>query len=268
MTLVKPNERELDSFVKEWSETKVGAEAREAPAAQRTISDYISEIELKSLVTRQTNIIAKKWVKELTCDAIGYSLFGPAYLFAALDFLTLTQAFDDDLQTHPPNRMRFRLLYDMLDNDAEFFKILNPKVLSFLMSWKEVTLKIPVQFTNNITKLAGNAIMDIYKQIIKEATSAVGQDGLYSASKNVSELRKLIERANAQVLPNESIINGTAVEAKFPSILNAGWIVYLGGLEDLQVKLDIESWDSKVKFNELIARAIELNEVQRRWNEI
>jgi len=269
LTRVKPIEKELDSLVKEWAATKVGStEAKETPTGQHTLSDYISQVEIRSLVTRQINSISKAWVKELTCDAIGYCLSGPAYLFASLDFLTLINPFDNDLGKHPPNRMRFLLLYKMLDEEKDFLEILDPKVKEFLDSWKNVTRKKSVKFSSPISRLAGNAILNIYQHIIDEATSAVGYNGLYSASKNTTELQKLVKRINDHVPPNEILVNGVFNEAKFQSILNSGWLVYLTGLGELQRELKVELWESKVKFNELIARAIELNEVQRRWKEV
>jgi len=260
LKLVKPDKQKLDALVKKWAET--------APAGQRTLSEYISEVEIRSFFTRQINYLAKLWVKELTCDAIGYCLFGPAYLFAAIDFLTVAYAFDDDLHTHPPNRMRFLLLYKMLDKETGFLNILAPQVKSFLDSWRSVTQSRTPQFTNPVSDLTGSAILNIYDHIISAATEAVGSDGPYSASENATELQHLVKRAEALIPPNELIKNGGSHEVKFQSVLNAGWLVYLTGLEALQAKYNWESWECKTKFNEIIARAVELNEIQRRWREI
>jgi hypothetical protein len=260
LKLVKPDKQKLKRLVKEWAET--------APEGQRTLSEYISEVEIRSFFTRQINYLAKLWVKELTCDAIGYCLFGPAYLFAALDFLTIAYAFDDDLHTHPPNRMRFLLLYKMLDKETSFLNILDPQVKSFLDSWRSVTKSQAPQFTNPISDLTGSAILDIYDSIINTATSAVGGAGPYSASENAIELQRLVKRAEALIPPNELIKNGGSHEVKFQSVLNAGWLVYLAGLEAIQKKFDLEPWVCKTKFNEIIARAVELNEIRRRWREI
>jgi hypothetical protein len=262
LRFVKPDEQRLDALVREWAET--------APRGQRTLSEYVSEVEIKSVLTRQINRLAKLWVKELTCDAIGYCLFGPAYLFAALDFLTIAYAFDDDLHTHPPNRMRFRLLYEMLDKDTDFLNILvlDPQVKGFLDLWRSVTQSQAPQFTNPITDLTGRAILNIYDRMINTATSAVGDAGPYSASENATELQRLVKRAEALIPPNELIETGGSREVKFQSVLNAGWLVYLTGLKTIQEKFNFEPWECKKKFNENIARAVELNEIQRRWGEV
>jgi len=257
LPLVKPDEQKLDTLVREL--------AARAPTA---LSEYITEVEIRSTFTRQINELAKLWVKELTCDALGYCLFGPAYLFAALDVLTLAYAFDNDRGTHPPNRMRFLLLYEMLDKETDFLSILNQQVKSFLETWRSVTRSRAPQFTNPISDLTGSAILNIYDRIINTATSAVGSAGPYSASENATELQLLVQRAEALVLPNELIKNGSSLEVKFQSVLNAGWLVYLTGLEAIQERFKFEPWECEVKFNELIARAVELNEVQRRWREI
>jgi len=268
LPLVKPDAQELDALVRETAQTKIGPEAEQTPTGQRTLSEYITEVEIKSLLTRQINYLAKLWVKELACDAIGYCLFGPAYLFAALDFLTVAYAFDNDLGTHPPNRMRFRLLYKMLDKETGCFNILAPQVKSFLDSWRAITGSQEPRFTNPVRKLTGTAILNIYDRIVSITTSAVGSAGPYSAPEHATELQQLVKRAEALIPPNELIENGVSREVKFQSVLNAGWLVYLTGLEAIQEKFDLEPWECKIKFNEVIARAVELNEIQRRWREV
>ncbi len=268
LPLVKPDAQELDALVRETAQTKIGPEAEQTPTGQRTLSEYITEVEIKSLLTRQINELARLWVKELTCDALAYCLFGPAYLFAALAVLTLAYAFDSDRGTHPPNRMRFRLLYKMLDKETGFLNILAPQVKSFLDSWRVVTKSQEPRFTNPVRKLTGTAILNIYDRIVSIATSAVGSAGPYSAPEHATELQQLVKRAEALIPPNELIENGASREVKFQSVLNAGWLVYLTGLEAIQEKFDFEPWDCKTKFNEVIARAVELNEIQRRWREI
>ncbi|MQY56266.1 MAG: hypothetical protein GH152_03460 [Dehalococcoidia bacterium] len=257
LQLVKPDKQKLDTLVREL--------VARAPTA---LSEYITEVEIRSTFTRQINFLAKLWVKELTCDAIGYCLFGPAYLFAALDFLTVAYTFDDDLHTHPPNRMRFRLLYKMLDKETGFLNILDPQVKSFLDSWRAITGSQEPRFTNPISDLTGSAILNIYDHIINTATSAVGSAGPYSASENATELQQLVKRAEALIPPNELIEKEGSREVKFQSVLNAGWLVYLKGLEAIQEKFKWEPWECKTKFNATVARAVELNEIQRRWREI
>lgn len=251
LLLVKPDKQKLDTLVRELAKSK-----------------YATEVEIRSALTRGINEHAKLWVKELTCDALGYCLFGPAYLFAALAVLPLAYAFDNDRSTHPPNRMRFLLLYKMLDKEDEFLNILDPQVKSFLDSWRSFTRSQNPRFTDPIRNLAGTAILDIYDPIVTTATSAVGAAGPYSASANAADLQQLVKRAEALITPNEVIENGVSREVKFESILNAGWLVYLTGLEDIQAKFKWDKWECKTKFNDVIARAIELNEIQRRWRDI
>jgi len=270
LPLVKPDEQKLNTLVKELAETRLPTvfKAETTPTGQRTLSEYITEVEIKSSLIRGINDLGKLWVKELTCDAIGYCLFGPAYLFAALNVLTLAYAFDSDRGTHPPNRMRFLLLYKILDKETGFLSILDPKVVKFLESWRSVTRSQAPQFTDPVRDLSGSAILNIYDNIINTATLAVDSAGPYSASENTAELQELVKRAEALIPPNELIKNGVSHEVKFQSILNAGWLVYLTGLEAIQEKFDFEPWECKTKFNEVIARAVELNEIQRRWREV
>ncbi len=268
LPLVTPVERELDALVREWAETKVSSDSGQTQTDQRTVSEYFTEVELRSYITRQINEVSEMWVKELTCDAIGYCLFGPAYLFSALDVLPSAFTFDNDQGTHPTNRMRFLLLFRMLEKETGFFEIIDQNVLAHLESWKSITHSRSPQFTLPIRKLAGVAILDIYDSIIATATSTIESTRRYSVSEDTTELQRLIERASSLIPPNEFIENGIASEAQFQSILNAGWLVYLSGLEGIRERFGWDKWESKIKFNEFISRAIELNEIQRRWREI
>lgn len=279
MPLIKPNEQKLDNLVKDLAQAKAstGFEAEQRQLTQGTLSDYLSEIEIKSYLTRGIIDVSKSWVKELMCDAVAYRLFGTAYLFASLNFLTLLNSFDDDQSvTHPPNRMRFLLLYRMLNLDttkhpsgkASFLKMFPPKTAEFLKLWRAVTRGRTPQFSDPIRELAGNAILNIYEDIIEVSDSVVEGIGSYFMSEHGVELQKLSERIKMFVPPNEVIENGTSHAVKFQSILNAGWLAYMSELEALGKKYNWEPWECKSKLHGLIARAVELSEIQRRWNEV
>ncbi len=235
----------------------------------QSVSSGRPSIDEISGITKAINTINEKWVKELTCDAIGYSLFGPAFLFAAIELLPIMHpSFDYDVGTHPTTRMRLLLLYKMFEEESEFIKIINPKVKSHLDKWRKITRSQRPRFSLLITVLAGPAIIKIYDNIIKEAKAAVIESKIYSASRHSEEIKELVKRAKNFVLPNEYIKNGKSKVVAMQSIFNAGWLVYYSELDKLQAKFGLDSWTCKRKFNEIIARAIELNEIQKRWKEV
>lgn len=271
LPLIRPDEQKLDGLVKAFAEARVepGFQQEQGIVQQRTLSEYISELEIKSSVTTEITEISKFWMKELTCDAIAYLLFGPAYLLAALNFLTSMRLFDDDRdRTHPPNRMRLLLLYRILDEETAFLKSLDHKVVDVLELWRTVATAQAPHFTDPIRDLAGAAILNIYHDIIRAASDAVVNIGSYSASDHADELTRLGQRVKRLAPPNELIENGIPCEVEFQSVINVGWLAYITELEPLVQKYGWDHWECKAKLNDLIAKAVELNQIQRRWKEV
>jgi hypothetical protein len=275
MPRVQLNAQELNDLVKNLAEARIFTGSSEQPERQPTLSEYFSEVEIGSSVTKEINDYCASWLKELTCDAIAYRLLGPSYLFADLNFLTSLTSFDgDESKTHPPNRMRFKLLYTMLDlehpldNKSASTEIFDTNVIDFLRFWKDVTFSKEPSFTNPIRRLAGNAILNMYSDIISTATSVVAEIGSYDLFKHVQEVQKLNKRIKMFAPPNELIEDGEVKEAKFQSILNVGWLAYIGQLKTIAKKYGWQLNKCKEKVNDLIAKAVELNEIQRRWKEL
>lgn len=68
------------------------------------------------------------------------------------------------------------------------------------------------------------------------------------------------------VPPNE--LDDPPGDADPGCILNAGWISYLSHVETLGAQLGWDEWRTRAKIGELVAKGLELHEVQRRWNEV
>ncbi len=269
---VRPNEGQLEEVIRSLAAQAVtfGQAGRASAGAPRTLADYMTEIEIRSLVTATITNITRSWVKELAADCIAYCLFGPAYVFASLTFLTLKSSLDDGSLTHPPNRMRFKLLYQMLDSDRHFLTILDskPKARDFLDVWRNaITIREPGT-RDPIRGLAASAIVAIYADIVRVSTTSVRGIECYSSSTDISQIPKLCERIKSAVIPNETIENGQVHQANIQSILIAGWLTYLNDLETLQQEFSWEPWEAKIKLNGLVAKAIDLNEIQKRWGEV
>lgn len=222
-----------------------------------------------SRITKDINTTSEKWVKELACDAIAYFLFGPAFLFATIELLPIMHpSFDYDISTHPPTRMRLGLLYKMFEQESEFISLMTPKVKRHLDKWRQIARSQRPTFSLLITELAGQAIIGIYDKIIEAAQAVVGESRIYSASSHSEEIKELVNRAKNFILPNEYIKNGKSKVVSMQSIFNAGWLVYYAEMDKLQATFKLDSWVCKRKLNEIIARAIELNEIQKRWREV
>ena len=248
---VKPQRKKLNAFIKRISAGKT-----------LDISD-------KSQITKLINGICESWVKELLCDAIGYCLFGPAFMFAQINLLPIIHStFDEDSPSHPSARMRLILMFKMLDDESDYQNILRDKAKRHLQNWRKITFSKQPRFSNQFFSLAGQSILDIYDEITITAKNAIGNNRIYSASDHTNEINELVNRAKKFILPNEYIDSGEVKVVCMESILNAGWLAYFEDLGKLQEKYNIKEWECKRKFNDIISRALEMNEVQKRWIEI
>jgi len=72
------------------------------------------ELRLRDLVTQEVTERIHGWVNELSSDAIGIRLFGPGLFFAEVHLLTSFSHVDQSSKTHPPPRLRVKLMLRML----------------------------------------------------------------------------------------------------------------------------------------------------------
>ncbi|MCU1301371.1 MAG: hypothetical protein JWQ87_1655 [Candidatus Sulfotelmatobacter sp.] len=97
-----------------------------------------AELWFRERATAQINERITQWVMELSSDAIGIRLFGPALFFASTHLLTSFSHIDHCSKTHPPSRLRLKLMCKML-------KALYPveewdtPLKEFLHAWEEVS---------------------------------------------------------------------------------------------------------------------------------
>ena len=274
---IKPDAKNIQQMVEELGQARISANAAaETSAPQRTLSDYLSEVEIRSTVTEGINKIVKSWLKELMSDAIAYGLFGPAYLFAALHVLPSVAPLDGEHATHPPNRMRFLLLFQMLDREKGaageegFFALIrkSDKATNLLEMWRNRVQSSDPQFTNPLHALAGIGLHRAFPAIIDAALSAVTRITTYRASTSVGELEDLWGRIRNLSPPNETVKDGVVSTVPLQSILNAGWLAFVSDVEQLCTTYNWTTWQCKSRLNGLIAKAVELNEIQRRWEEV
>jgi len=233
---------------------------------------YPQEIHLREAVTEQINKSAESWADELTSDAIAVSLFGPAYFFAFVQFVTSFQLLDASSPSHPSPKLRLRLISKMI-RSMRFEECFPPKVKAYFREWAKVGDQQIM--TDPLLGIVSRALESILETIIRETLRVIS--GPYQSSQYRREMKVLPGLINAGIMPVEIIADPKSQKMKTQNIiaiLNAGWIVCLANLQEFAKTHNLaEAFTDnplkvKRKLQEEISKALELQEIKTRWVEL
>src|SRR5260370_992818 len=122
---IKVKDELIKSLVKTLSETRQGQQTSEP------------ELRSRERVTEQVTSRTTGWVVEICDDAIGIRLFGPALFFAAVHLMISFKHLDEGSKTHPPSRLRIKLMIRMLKQLYPVDKW-HDKFQAFMRDWDEI----------------------------------------------------------------------------------------------------------------------------------
>ncbi|MGA9389354.1 MAG: hypothetical protein WBV69_02810 [Candidatus Sulfotelmatobacter sp.] len=237
---------------------------------QRKEGEPTPELRLRKQVTQEITERVHGWIKELCSDAIGNRLFGPALFFAATHLLTSFIHLDKATETHPPPRLRVKLMMRMLRQQYGVDKWSEP-LQSFSKNWDEVSAgAIPV--TNFYDQVAletiNEAVLDIISIASDSATSAFR---CYTSEQFENDAAKLAPMFLNHIPPGEMPPYGRGTSVELASIINAGWHVYLCDFETFRQSLNPKDGDTRfaaaTKLHELVLKAIEISGIRISWEE-
>ena len=229
---------------------------------------------LRRSLRRYINSVLGDWLEELACDVIGYELTGPAFLFASIHFLPVLSPLDSPSTQYPPVRLRLLLLFHLLKRDFncptdevcanEMF--VEEDAAAFLREWdKRILLDRPA-YGSDPLDIASEAIEGAFQDLVRVIRDKTQGLEKYSFMAHREHIGQLLERLKLLVPPNE--LDDPPGQADPGCILNAGWISYLSHIEPLRLQLGWDEWKTRAKIEELVAKGLELHEVQRRWLEV
>jgi hypothetical protein len=225
----------------------------------------IGEVQIRASLATAITTAVERWVMEIACDTIGYALFGPAFVLSALQFLPLLGPLDDSTDEYPPNRMRLHLLFNLLDDSGLRY----PRVRAFLRAWRDVASFDKIEWSIPWHELAGESIMSASAEISSATLENVeAKLGVFDYRGQVDYIDQLVERMRQGVPPNEVVTGGTPVTASLPCIMNAGWFSMFSVLQATMREHQWTEREAKDRMNRLVAKAVELGEVQTRWQEV
>lgn len=229
------------------------------------------EVELRNVITQQVTGRISRWVQELCSDAFGLLLFGPAYYFSFIYFSLAFAHLDKETKTHPPPRLRLKLMTRILRRlyGNTHFK---PPVADFIRYWESQSTK-PIPVRDGIAKMAVSSLdlPTIFESIDSETHACVDPAKLYGADRYTEDLSKLEPLLLDAIPPGETWGDGRNLPNTLPSILNAGWDVLLSGLPALAANLPAAEagspYDLRRKLQSFLIKALEISETRSSWEE-
>jgi len=229
------------------------------------------DIELRNHITSAVTNTITNWARELSSDAIGVHIFGPALLYATIYYTSSFTFLDRASPSHPPARLRIRLMASALGRSFDIERF-DKTTRAFLRSWSRIASEVVTHPAGDFDLALASFTDDVLSQIVTSTYDVIGHP--YSQSQYESDIKELGE-ALVNILPaveQTDLVAGTLQPSSFVSILNAGWYVQLARLKDFQKnrfrKQGIPAKEKVLReLHSMIRKSFELSEVLRRWRE-
>jgi hypothetical protein len=228
--------------------------------------------EIRQEVGRIIQSILLDWLEEIACDLIGYELAGPAFLFAAISFLPSLTPIDLESEDYPPVRLRLHLLFRLLDENLAVSDSNREKVYKerfpgesgeLLVGWEERTRNLPAGHPLYDACIA--AVTGAFEAIAAAVTDKLGRDMVFNVADHLTAIDGLVQRLALGVPPDEVDPGRPADPA---CILNSGWLAYFSLGPRIADYFNWELNEALLRIDDWIAKALELEEVLRRWQEL
>ncbi len=263
------------SLIKSWA-NKIVSEQRSTDVKKgETIRFPFEEIEVRRMLTESATGTVENWVAELCCDALAVTILGPAYFFGFIHFFSTVAMLDGSSDSHPPPRLRIRLMCRHLQKTYDFKDHAKLSELLELWTTKAEERSDKSISTSLTSALALKAISDKVINLISRVAIESIQRGIqYSHAKFLANIDTMVPLFIENV-PAAELRKNLDEDCKIPSIsdiLNAGWYIKLGCFDafrsSLPEKISGDRFSSERHLHRLLLKCMELAEIKRRWNEV
>ena len=229
------------------------------------------ELQFRENVTDTVTSMLTLWIEELAADLFALYLFGPAYLCACIHFSVATATLDSSSPTHPPFRLRLKLLFEVLRNlypDPTF----STATGEFLSQWERISAG--QNHASILGHVAMQTLMDnkIMDSLRKEVPAGLDPNDIYTRDSYIQDRDDLLPLVNSCVPPVQVLREGGVfAQASLVGILNVGWEASMDGLQEFRTNLrggnDASEFDIGVRFNRFLLKSMELSEIVTAWGE-
>jgi hypothetical protein len=258
-----PNVKIRDDLIKQLVTSLSASNKQPVPP----LTELLQRQQITSLVTRRIT----QWLIELSADSIGLELFGPALYFAGVHLLTSLNHIESCSESHPPTKLRVKLMSRILKKDYPL-DLWDGGAKSFFQDWDDISgtpliLRTPVDHIA-AECLNSDATLDL---IAKAVAAVIPQELKYTHMQLRQDVSELVPLLLELIPAGELGPLDKSVAVKLPSIINAGWHIYLSRFDTFKSKLhSSEQRDSRLsakKLHELILKSLEISETKSSWKE-
>jgi hypothetical protein len=273
-----PQPRLLDVVIARWNESGLSpldtatldlATLRSRPTESLLFADIIAR------VATTAQAMCASWMEELFADAVGVCLFGPAFIFSFIEVLMPVSGLQNADEDHPPGAMRLLWMEQLLRGPQLTGMIdampdgLRTRLDAWItMSAEEfVNLKTLGASAKDFAGKLQSLVTDIVEALadsIRKAALAVCAKLIYSPSRFKDDLSRYSDDLVLFGIPPVVAPPGQSVVG-LATIFNVAQMVALERLEEFRPG---EARPEKERMlDDLVLKAVELAEVQRKWQE-
>ena len=276
------DERRIENLVKELLKQPVGKQLTLGDIIEK--EEFTKKEEFTQTQTDQCTVILKKWLQEFIADILAVRYMGPSYFFAMYELATISdEGIEPYSNTHPAWRIRLIILLDELEN-LSFFGGQSKyyRLARYLKNTKKNLYKKSLLEPHNkqdpdneyhrvvYHSLFSSGAFQALRRMLRIKTTAF----TYNESRHHQDADKLISCLRAGIPPSEIWDGTTGEPASIPSILNAGWQVYLDPKDRKSFFQTVSAHTSEdeslalANFNELLLKAVESSYTVLEWNRL
>lgn len=249
--------------------------AGQRPAqSQLSFEDWLPREQIRAEANRTITAAIQAWVEELACDALAIELLGVSYFLSFADFATSLLGFDESATTHPPARLRLRLMRSMLQSDlADAPQVLDEEAAPYLPGLREQLRK----WNDALDATAAEAPESDQMLIARAAVESILSDIAETARSMVHRTRNRCYDGDSETICHQLRLmitcneifseNSDAKIADIDQIMRGAWAFALAGFPDWQSKYGLDDTKCTAKLSELVLKSAELVEIYKTLKE-
>lgn len=267
--VILPNE--IEAIVTERMKTRYKAEKKEFK-----LDEYFHKQTLRLNVKKDVLSKISNQLKELISDAVGFCVFGPAFLIAQYNYLASFANLGHKSEGYPTIKTRLSFLMALYDfkkypeqikNTETFMNFRHQDIVdkfsNIITEIKSILKQSVVVPQDEEEKLVDKSIQNLEKNLWIEVTKAIkGQE--YTPNIFCKDVFKLADLIDSVVPPAEIDFQ---TPANTISIVNVGVIYTLTSMDRLHETFGDKSVKDQLstrnKFHKLIMKAGELSQIQK-----
>jgi hypothetical protein len=236
-----------------------------------TLGERVTEAQLRAEAGGRWGTIIASWLSEIVTDLMAVRLFGPSFLIAFAHHELARGMMATHSESHPCSLLRIEFMLGELGNMGYLGKGLK-KPLRGMKKELAAIRRLIVGSKSQGQPLEIKAEQYIRAQKAQIATAAQTEvPGAYSADVFAVDVPDLLDLLAAGVPPGQirDRATGDLREAGLAALLNAAFVFQSSQMGDLWSLVQANDNDARtrarLKLDELLLKAIELNEVALAW---